>query len=138
MRRVLVRGGRLILNLPGPTPKLFAIMADGLARHVGADAAGFVNQVFSLHDTTEIRTLVSGSGFHDVSVRSDTKSLPLPRPEEFLWQYVRSTPLAVAVAQVRDERGGSMERDVLAGWRELATDDALLLQVRVVVATARR
>jgi ubiquinone/menaquinone biosynthesis C-methylase UbiE len=138
MRRVLVRGGRLILNVPGPTPRLFTIMGEALARHVGAEAAGFVNHVFSLHDTAEIQNLVSGAGFHDVSVQSDTKTLRLPAPEEFLWQYVHSTPLAGAVAQVDDERRGSLERNVVAKWQEFVKDRALELQVRVVVATARK
>jgi ubiquinone/menaquinone biosynthesis C-methylase UbiE len=138
MRRVLVRGGRLILNVPGPTPRLFTIMGEALARHIGAEAAGFVNYVFSLHDTAEIQNLVSGAGFHDVSVQSDTKPLRLPAPEEFLWQYVHSTPLAGAVAQVDDERRGSLEHDVAAKWQEFVKDRALVLQVRIVVATARK
>jgi hypothetical protein len=138
MGRVLVRGGRLILNVPGPIPRLFTIMGEALARHIGAEAAGFVNHVFSLHDTAEIQNLVSGAGFHDVSVQSDTKPLHLPAPEEFLWQYVQSTPLAGAVAHVDDERRGSLERDVVAKWQEFVKDRALVLQVRIVVATARK
>ena len=137
MRRVLARGGRLILNVPGPTPRPFTIMGEALARHVGAEAAGFVDHVFSLHDTAEIQDLVSGAGFHDISVQSDTKTLRLPAPEAFLWEYVHSTPLAGAVAQVDDERRGSLERDVVTRWQEFVEDRALVLQVRVVVATAR-
>lgn len=136
MWRVLVRGGRLILNVPGPTPRLFTIMGEAIARHVGAEAAGFVDHVFSLHDKAEIQTLVSGAGFHDVSLQSDIKPLRLPAPEEFFWQYVQSTPLAGAVAQVDDERRGSLERDVVAKWQEFVKDRALVLQVRIVVATA--
>ncbi len=138
MWRVLVRGGRLILNVPGPTPRLFTIMAEVLARHVGAEAAGFLNHIFSLHDTAEIQNLVSGAGFHDVSVRSNTRPLRLPAPEEFLWQYVHSTPLAGAVAKVDDERCGSLERNVVAKWQEFVKDSALVLQLRIVVATARK
>jgi len=138
MRRVLVRGGRLILNVPGPTPQLFTIMGAAFARHIGAEAAGFVNQVFSLHDTAEIHDLVSSADFHDVSVQSDTKRLRLPVPEAFLWQYVHSTPLAGAVAQVDDERRDSFARDVVGKWQGFVEDDALALQVRVVVATARK
>ncbi len=138
MWRVLVRGGRLILSMPGPTPRLFTIMGEALARHIGAEAAGFVDHVFSLHDAAEIQNLVSGAGFHDVSVQSDTKTLRLPAPEEFLWQYVHSTPLAGAVAQVDDERRGSLERDVVAKWQEFVEDRALVLHVRIVVATARK
>jgi ubiquinone/menaquinone biosynthesis C-methylase UbiE len=138
MRRVLVRGGRLILNVPGPTPRLFTIMGEALAHYIGAEAAEFVNHVFSLHDTAEIQNLVSGAGFHDVSFQSDTKPLLLPAPEEFLWQYVHSTPLAGTVAQVDDERRSMLERDVVAKWQEFVKDHALMLQVRIVVATARK
>ena len=138
MRRVLVRGGRLILNVPGPTPRLFNIMGEALARHVGAEVAGFVDHVFSLHDTAEIQELVSGAGLHGISVQSETKSLRLPAPEEFLWQYVYSTPLAGAVAQMDDDRRGLLERDVVANWQEFVKDRALVLQVRIVVATARK
>jgi ubiquinone/menaquinone biosynthesis C-methylase UbiE len=138
MRRVLVPGGRLILNVPGPTPRPFAIMAEALARHIGAEAGGFVNQVFSLNDTAEIQDLVSGAGFHDVSVEAETKSLRLPPPEEFLWQYVHSTPLAGAVAQADDESRGSLARDVVSKWQEFVDDRAMVLQVRMVIAAARK
>lgn len=138
MRRVLARGGRLILNLPGPTPRLFTIMGEALARHVGAEATGFVDHVFSLHDTAEIHDLLSSAGFHDVSVQTDIKSLRLPAPEEFLWQYVHSTPLAGAVAPVDDGHRGSLERDVVSKWQDFVEDHALVLQVRVVLATARK
>jgi ubiquinone/menaquinone biosynthesis C-methylase UbiE len=137
MRRVLVRDGRLGINVPGPTPRIFAIMAAALGRHIGDDAARFVNQVFSLHDAGEVQSLVSGAGFHDVLVQSVTTPLRLPAPEEFLWQYVQSTPLAGALAQVDEERLRSLERDVVAQWQEFVKDRGLLLPVRIVVATAR-
>ncbi len=138
MHRVLAPGGRLILNVPGPTPQLFVIMGEVLARHISPEAEGFVNQVFSFHDTDEIHNLINGAGFRDVSVKADTKSLRLPPPEEFLWQYVYSTPLAGAVAQVNDERRGSLEHDIVAKWREFVKDNALMLQVRMVVARAQK
>lgn len=138
MWRVLVPGGRLLLNLPGPTPQLFSIMGEALGRHVGGEAAGFVNHVFSLHDTAEIQNLVSGAGFQGVSVQSDTKPLRLPAPEEFLWQYVYSTPLAGAVSQLEDERRSLLERDIVCRWQEFVEEGALALQVRMVVATARK
>ncbi|HXV78737.1 MAG TPA: hypothetical protein VEG60_02550 [Candidatus Binatia bacterium] len=97
-----------------------------------------MNHVFSLHDTAALQHLMNGAGFRDVSVQTDTKSLRLPPPEKFLWQYVRSTPMAGAVAQVNDERRSSLERDVAARWQEFVKDRALMLQVRMVVATARK
>jgi SAM-dependent methyltransferase len=138
MRRVLAPSGRLILTVPGPTPQLFVIMGEALARYIGAEAAGFVNHVFSLHDSAELRNLINGTGFRDVSVQASTASLRLPAPEEFLWQYVHSTPLAGAVAHLNEERRGSLERDVVAKWQEFVKDRTLLLQLRMVVATARK
>jgi ubiquinone/menaquinone biosynthesis C-methylase UbiE len=138
IRRVLVHEGRLVLNLPGPTPRMFAAMEEALARHLGAEAAEFVNHVFSLHDTAEIQGLVGDAGFRDVSVRAEDRLLRLPAPDAFLWQYVRSTPLAGAVAKADDERLGSLERDVVARWQEFVKDRALELRLRVVVATARK
>ena len=49
---------------------------------------------------------------------------------------MHSTPLAGAVAQVDDDRRGSLERDVVAKWQEFVKDRALVLQVRIVAATA--
>jgi ubiquinone/menaquinone biosynthesis C-methylase UbiE len=138
MRRVLAPGGRVILNVPGPTPQPFVVMAEALAQHIGVEAAGFVKQVFSLHDTEELRSLMDGVGFRDVSVEAGNVSLRLPEPEKFLWQYVHSTPLVGAVAQASDERRGALERDVVAKWREFVKDRALVLQVRMVVATAQK
>ncbi|MGH7265719.1 MAG: methyltransferase domain-containing protein [Candidatus Rokuibacteriota bacterium] len=138
MRRVLAPGGRLILNVPGPAPPPFVIMAEALARHIGPQAAGFVNLVFSLHDTAELQNLISGAGFREVATQAAARPLRLPAPPEFLWQYVHSTPLAGPVAQVDDERRGALERDVVAKSRELVKDGALTFEVRIVVAMARK
>jgi ubiquinone/menaquinone biosynthesis C-methylase UbiE len=138
MWRVLANGGRLILSVPGPTPRVFTILGEALERHVGAEAVGFVEQVFSLHDTAEVEDLVSGAGFRDLSIRSETRQLRLPAPQEFLWQYVQSTPLAGAVARAEAGSRDSLEHEVVGGWERLVQKGALVLEVRVVEATARK
>ena len=95
----------------------------------GPEAAGFVRLVFSLHDPGELQNLISGAGFHDVAVWRDSMTLRLPPPEEFLWQYVHSTPLADAVAQVDEERRVALERDVVVEWQPFVEDGTLLLEV---------
>ena len=102
--RVLRPGGRIAVNVPGPTPTLFAVMEHALERHVGRPAAAFVGAVFSLHDTTEIHELLVAAGFSDVVVTATTATLALPAPAEFLWQYIHSTPLDTAVADLRRTR----------------------------------
>ncbi len=109
-----------------------------LAHHIKPEISAFVDLVFSLHDPGELQHLITGAGFHEVAIQSDTRTLRLPAPEEFLWQYVQSTPLANAVAQVDDATRAALERDVVAKWQAFAEDGALTLRVGVVVATARK
>ncbi|MEO7442534.1 MAG: hypothetical protein ABIW46_03265, partial [Acidimicrobiales bacterium] len=137
-RRVLVPGGRLVVNVPGPTPGLFAVMEGALARHLTPEAAAFVGVVFSLHDAGEIRELIGEAGFNDVKVRPITKTLRLPAPADFLWQYVHSTPLAGAAAGLDSDGRSALERDVIAGWRPFTEDGGLTLEVEVATATGRK
>lgn len=134
MRRVLEPGGRAVINLPGPKPPLFAAMTDALARHFGPPAAGFVDLVFSLHDPDELGELVREAGFADMRAEAKPKTLRLPPPADFLWQYVRSTPLAGMAAHAGDAECQAFERDVCAQWREFAEDDGSM-SLRVGVTT---
>jgi ubiquinone/menaquinone biosynthesis C-methylase UbiE len=138
MQRVLAPGGRLIINVVGPKPRVFAILAETLARQVDPESSKFVDVVFSLHDGKELQYLISGAGFREVATQSDTRTLHLPAPEVFLWQYVQSTPLANALEQVDDATRAALEREVVAKWQAFAEDGALMLQLGVVVATARK
>jgi ubiquinone/menaquinone biosynthesis C-methylase UbiE len=138
LRRVLVPGGRVILNAPGPIPGIFTVLERALAAHVDPEAAAFVRLVFSLHDTAEMENILVEARFRDISVAAAARPQRLPEPGEFLWQYVLGTPLAFAVTQLDDERRAAFEAAVLDGWRPFTVDDALMLDGRVVVATARR
>jgi ubiquinone/menaquinone biosynthesis C-methylase UbiE len=138
MRRVLAPGGRTVVNVPGPTPDLFAILADGLARHVNPEAAQFVHQVFSLHDTRPVADLARAAGFRQVSVDQSTRTLQLSTPAEFLWQYLHSTPLAAAVAQMDVESRAALEHDVVGAWQPYTQNNLLTLQLVVTVATCRQ
>lgn len=138
MYRTLKPGGRLALSLPGPTPTLMAVMAEALARHAGPEAAGFVNRVFSLHDEAEIEKLIEGAGFGAVSVQADSRHLGLPSPDAFLRGYVHSTPLAGAVAKLDEGARQGLERDVISKWQDFVKDGSLMLELRMVVATATK
>lgn len=138
MRRVLAPGGRLLANLPGPAPPPLEAMAEALARHVSPESASFVHAVFSLHDADEIRALATDAGFGDVGVQSAPVALRLPPPEDFLWQYVHSTPVAARVAQVDEERREALERDFSERCRDFVKDGALAGAVRMTTLTARR
>jgi ubiquinone/menaquinone biosynthesis C-methylase UbiE len=138
MQRVLAPDGQLAIATVGPTPPLFAILEQALARHVKPEAAGFMRAVFSLHEPQELEKLTSGAGFRHVEVRSKGLSVTLPEPAEFLWQYVDSTPLAAAVAQIDDVGRAALERDVVAAWQSFVEDGALIFNANAVLTTARK
>jgi ubiquinone/menaquinone biosynthesis C-methylase UbiE len=136
MQRVLATDGQLAIATVGPTPPLFAILEQALARHVKPEAAGFMRAVFSLHEPQELEKLTSDAGFRHVEVRPKALSVTLPQPAEFLWQYVHSTPLAAAVAEIDDAGRAALERDVLAAWQSFVEDGALILEANAVLTTA--
>lgn len=138
MRRVLAPGGRLVLNVPGPAPRLFTALAGAMKRHVSPQAAGFVTQIFSLHDTTEIQQLMADAGFHDIALEVNNKLLNLPPSKDFLWQYIYSTPLAAMVAQANEDDLAALEREVVDAWREFEEDGSLRYRQRIVEVTARK
>ncbi|WP_162916760.1 class I SAM-dependent methyltransferase [Dongia deserti] len=135
MRRVL-DGGRALVTVPGPKPPLFAIMTDALARHLGPEAASFGDLVFSMHDVDELSELMRSAGFRRVDVQAKSKSLRLPAPSDFLWQYIDSTPIAEMAAQASKAKRDALERDVCAQWQEFVVDGAMRLQVGMTTATA--
>ena len=136
MRRVLATGGRAVISVPGPTPPLFAIMTDALARHLSPEVASFGDLVFSMHDVDELRELIRSAGFRNVNVEARSKALRLPAPADFLWQYIRSTPLAGAAAQAGEAKRAALERDVCGQWQAFVVDGYLPLQVGMTTATA--
>jgi len=115
MRRVLAPGGRVKIMVPTPPP-LFDVLDDSLGRLV-PQAAGFVRMVFSLNDPSELGRLLRSTGFRDVDVVSKTNVIRLPAPDEFLWQYVQSTPLAGLLANVGEDVLGKLEREVVDRWQ---------------------
>ena len=137
MRRVLAAGGRLVLNVPGPTPEMFGILAEALDRHVKSGLAPFVQQVFSLDDAGQLQALISTAGFSEAVVEPRVRALTLPPAADFLWQYVHSTPLAAPVAEADASARAVLEREVVERWKPFAHDDHLTLELRVMTAIAR-
>lgn len=138
MRRVLTTGGRVHVNVPGPKPAIFEIMADALFRHLSPKAASFIDVVFSMHDVDELAELMRSAGFQEVDVQAKPKDLHLPAPKDFLWQYVHSTPLAEVVAQADSRILDALERDVCKQWQAFTTNGLLSGQVGVTTGSATK
>jgi ubiquinone/menaquinone biosynthesis C-methylase UbiE len=138
MRRVLGPGGRLILNVPGPTPEPFALMEEALERQVSPEAGAFVHAVFSLYDAGELGELARRAGYDQVDVQIADKQLRLPPPREFLWQYAHATPLAQFVAQLGEERREALGREIAEAWKPFVRDGDTALTVRMATVSAVR
>ena len=135
MHRVAANGARVLVTVPTPT-EFFGVMDAAFARHIPA-AAEFVRAVFSLNDPAEVERLFRGAGFRDVVVRRYTRTLQLPAPRDFLWQYVQCTPLAAQLADADHALLESLEREVVEGWRPWTTDGAMAYDQGMIMATAR-
>jgi ubiquinone/menaquinone biosynthesis C-methylase UbiE len=138
MRRVLGPSGRTLVLVPGPAPEIFAILEDALAAHFTPDVAAFVEVVFSLHEPEELRRLLADAGFRRVDARVHSKTLQLPSPEEFLWQYVSSTPLAKAVRDLDDHTRTAVTQDVVSRWQPFTQRGRLILELGFSVASGER
>lgn len=138
MWRVLAPGGRLILNVPGPAQKIFIDFAETLKQYISPEAAGFVTQVFSLHDTDEIQQLMGKAGFSEITIEANMKTLRLPLPKEFMWQYIQSTPLAGIVLNADENARTALEREVVQKWQRFCDGDSMAYQQRIVTAVARK
>lgn len=136
MHRVTAAGGRVLVTVPTPT-QFFSVMDDAFARNIPAGAE-FVQMVFSLNDTGAIEQLFRSAGFGDVTVRAYEKVFNLPSPQEFLWQYIQSTPLSGLVAEADGDVLAALERDVVTGWQPWARDSGMSYPQEVLVATARK
>lgn len=138
MRRVLAHGGRLVLNVPGPAGPLFVALAEALERHISAQAAGFVRQIFSWHESAALERLLREAGFRDVAVEATHKLLALPPAEMFLWQFISSTPLAGMVANADEDILVTLQGEVVDAWQNFEEDGALTYRQRIVAACAQK
>ena len=137
IRRVLKDSGRALVSLPGPKPRIMAIFGESLAEHISPQVAAFAEVVFSLHDPTTIAAMLRDAGFTSSQVDHDERTLRLPPPVDFLWQYIHSTPLAAPVSAAPQARREALEKDLRERWAEFVDGDDLIMQLQMTTAVAR-
>jgi ubiquinone/menaquinone biosynthesis C-methylase UbiE len=138
MRRVLAPGGRVALGTAGPTPPLMSTIADVLADHIGPEASRFVQAVFSVHDSEQLGSMLEAAAFDHIAVEVGPVPLRVPPPADFFWQYVHSTPLASIAIETDDDTRAALERDVVERCQPFLDGDALVMEPRLLLVTARR
>jgi ubiquinone/menaquinone biosynthesis C-methylase UbiE len=138
MRRVLVPGGRLVVNTPGTIQPPFQLMEQAIVDHISPELGGFVRVVFSMHDPDAVAALLREAGFDDVDADASIAMLHLPAPAAFLWQYINLTPMGPLVAQAPEAAQAAMERQVVDSWAPFVVDGATRVDQPMVVASGRK
>ncbi len=106
MGRVLVPDGRLALNVFGPiehNPATHALAA-ALDRNVHAGASIAKRTEHALGASEELHGLVSDTGFRDVQVHTEQKTVHFPSVADYVRIQLAATPLARVVADYDDTR----------------------------------
>jgi len=138
MRRVLTPGGRISIGTTGPTPPSLQAIDAVLGTHLGPEASRFIQTVFSVHDPTDMQSMLEEAGFTAVDVDLGTIPLRVAPPADFVWQYVNSTPLAALAANLDEEGCVAVEQAVIERCEPFTDRGALVIEPQILVATARR
>jgi ubiquinone/menaquinone biosynthesis C-methylase UbiE len=139
MYRVLVRGGRLAVSIwrsiehnPGQVA-----LAEGLLRHIGAEAASRVHLAFSLGDSEDLRALLVGAGFRDVTIHAAAKKAQFQSAAVYVRRVVASA-LAGTVIQVTEDALSAVIADVSAALQSYVDDDGLSFPMEAHLTAARK
>ena len=138
LRRVLAPGGRVVVNTPGAVQPPFVVLEQAVVEHISPDLGGFVRAVFSMHDPDAVAALLRDAGLRDVSAHVAPVRLQLPKPAEFLWQYINLTPMGPVVAQASEAARSAMERQAVEAWEPYVVDGVIKVEQPMVVASGRR
>lgn len=137
-RRVLVPGGRVVLNTPGRIQPLFEAMERAIVEHIDPGLGAFVSAVFSMSDPAKLAQLLADAGFDGASSTEYVATLDLPGPTTLLWSYINLTPLGALVAEAPQAAKEAMERAVVEAWTPRVVADRIPLDQPMALAWAQR
>src|SRR5215813_1109174 len=139
MHRVLGPRGRMALSVWRPMQHSpgFAALATALGRTISPEAAAIMQGPFSLGGADDLRTLITGAGFRDLALRSASKALRFPSPEEFVRRYVAATPLSAMVTKASDDARAALLSEVSAALKSAVDHHGLAFPIEANLALAR-
>ena len=140
MHRVLVPNGRLGIAVwcsieasPG-----YLALVQALERHVDASTAKLMDDLFCLADASEIRALLDGGRFREVTVLRESNMACFASPEEFTRAIAIGSIMRRAGTQFSDETMRLLIEDVSAALQPYVSADGLAFPMGAHLATARR
>jgi ubiquinone/menaquinone biosynthesis C-methylase UbiE len=138
VHRVLVPGGRIVVNTPGQIQPGFEAMEQAIVDNINPELGAFVSAVFSMSDPLALGDLLQQAGFDDVSSKEYSATFDLPGPDEFLWNYINLTPMGPLVAEAPEEAKAEMERQVVEAWAPYVIDGRTPFDQPMALAWGRR
>jgi ubiquinone/menaquinone biosynthesis C-methylase UbiE len=138
--RVLVPDGRIALAVWRPIEHnpAFAVFADALQRHAGAEAAAMMRAPFAGPDREQLRQLLVDASFAAVRIRIASLLVRFPSPREFLRQQVVSSPLAGPVGALDPPHLAALADEVDRVLAPYLDDDGTALPMQTWLISARR
>ena len=141
MHRVLRSRGRLVLSVwtsfdrsPG-----FIVLAEALTHRIGAEAGALMTSgPFALSRAEELRTLVANAKFRDVDIRTATKMLQYPSPQEFVLRYVAGSALSGFFATANESARSALLDDVSLALSKYVDDQGLAFPIESNLLVARK
>jgi ubiquinone/menaquinone biosynthesis C-methylase UbiE len=134
LHRVLVPGGRVVINTPGRIQPLFEVMEQAIVDNIDPGLGAFVSAVFSMHESTVLAGLLQDAGFSDVGSKEYTVTFDLPGPAELLWSYINLTPMGPLVAAAPEDATTAMERQVVDAWSPAVVNGRIPVEQPIALA----
>lgn len=132
-RRSLRSLWRCIQHSPG-----FRVLAVALERHVSAEASGIMRGPFSLAGEEELRTVIAGAGFREITIRSKTGTVRFPSAARLVQDYAGGSPLAGHVAKISDEARAALVKEVGEALQSYVVGGALAFPIEAHLASAKK
>ena len=141
MYRVLMAGGRLVLSVwreiersPG-----FAALAQALARHIGLEAGAMMTSgPYALSDMQELRALIAGASFRDITIRPAVKTMQYPSSDEFVLRCAAGSPWGDVFASAEDRVPTKLLAEIDAKLESYIDENGLALPIASNIVLARK
>lgn len=142
MRRVLVRGGRVALQVFQSIDRhpFYQALDGAISRRLGTSAVG---DIFALGDAAGLRHSLARAGFEDVAVEPFQVTARFPNPEAFLAGEIDVDTAAIPAMQTLDAAArrdlvAALQVDMAEPLRAVTDGDAVLMPFHTFVVLAHR
>lgn len=78
------------------------------------------------------------AGFDRVEVETTSVPLRVPSPTDFFWQYVQSTPLAAAAAELDERERAALEAEVVERCAPFVDGDVSVMEPGLLIVSGHQ